>query len=56
MYFYLYKDASSQWRWTLYSNNTLKVANSGESYWNKSDCLHAIDLVRGTNSYTPVKE
>lgn len=56
MYFKLYQDVSSQWRWTLYSSNHKKVADSAESYWNKADCKNGISLVQGTNSHTPVYE
>ena len=52
MYFQLY-ESSGQWRWTLYAGNNKKIANSGESYWNKTDCLHAIGLVKATST-TPV--
>ena len=54
MYFKLY-ESGGQWRWTLYSANTKKIANSGESYWNKTDCLHAINLVKGSSA-APVYE
>jgi len=56
MYFILYRDTASQWRWTLYAANNRKIADSGESYWNKSDAQHGIDLVKNTNSMTPVYE
>lgn len=56
MYFYLYVDAQNYWRWTLYAANNRKIANSGEGYWNKVDCISAINLVKGTNSSTPVRE
>lgn len=55
MFFTLYR-SDNQWRWTLYAANNRKIANSGESYWNKADAEHAIDLVKGTNTYTPVYE
>jgi uncharacterized protein YegP (UPF0339 family) len=55
MYFYLYKDTASQWRWTLFAANNKKIANSGEGYFNKADCLHAIGLVKGS-SQAPVRE
>lgn len=46
MAYYVYKDALNQWRWYLLSaNNVDKIANSGEGYHNKQDCLHAIYLV-----------
>jgi uncharacterized protein YegP (UPF0339 family) len=56
MFFYLYRDVASQWRWTLYAANNKKIADSGEGYWNKADCQHGIDLVKGTNHATPVYE
>jgi uncharacterized protein YegP (UPF0339 family) len=56
MFFVLYKDNSSQWRWTLYAANNAKIADSGEGYRNKSDAQHGIDLVKSTNTYTPVYE
>lgn len=56
MYFQTYKDTSGQWRWRLVASNGKYIANSGEGYINKADCLHAIDLVKSTNSATPVKD
>ncbi|WP_081431712.1 YegP family protein [Nitrobacter winogradskyi] len=56
MFFHLDKDIAGQWRWTLYATNHRKIADSGEGYWNKSDCLHGIDLVKGTNYATPVRK
>lgn len=53
MYFLIYRDAANQWRWTLFAANHDKIANSGEGYWNEQDCLHAIDLVKGS-SMAPV--
>jgi uncharacterized protein YegP (UPF0339 family) len=55
MYYLLYKDAANYWRWTLYAANYKKIANSGEGYWNKSDCISAINLVKGSGS-APIKE
>lgn len=55
MFFKIYSEGG-QWRWTLYASNYKKVANSGESYWNKADCLYAISLVQSTNSSTPITE
>ena len=48
--------ASKEWRWRLVATNGKNIANGGESYHNKADCLHGIDLVKGTNASTPVKE
>ena len=49
MKFWVYRDTNRQWRWYLKAANGRKIANSGEGYWNKSDCLAAIDLVASTN-------
>ena len=54
MYFKLYLDKLRTWRWTLFAANHLKVADSGEGYYNENDCLKAIGLVMGTNSTTPI--
>lgn len=54
MYFYVYRDQALQWRWTLYAANGRKIANAGEGYHNKADCLSAINLVASTNG-TPIK-
>ena len=48
MNFYIYKDVAKEWRWFLFSSNNRKIADSGEGYHNKADCLHAIRLVRGS--------
>jgi len=68
MYFEIYQEKSTllqswlpsdanvskgQWRWRLKSNNHEIIA-SGESYHNKQDCLHVVDLIKGTNSDTKI--
>jgi uncharacterized protein YegP (UPF0339 family) len=55
MFYYVYRDSDSHWRWTLYAANNRKIANSGEGYWNKADCLSAIALVKGSSA-APVRE
>lgn len=57
MHYYVYLDAQRQWRWTLYAANNRKIANSGEGYNNKNDCVAAINLVAntGAGSGTPIK-
>lgn len=37
---------SGQWRWRLRALNGKIIAVSGEAYHNRTDCLHAIELVR----------
>jgi uncharacterized protein YegP (UPF0339 family) len=56
MYFRIYQDVAKEWRWTLYGSNHRKVADSAEGYWNKSDCLAGIQLVKGASSQTPIYE
>lgn len=55
MTFILYVDQAGQWRWTLVASNNRRIADSGEGYRNKADCLHGINLVQGTNVLTPVR-
>ncbi len=46
MRYYIYTDREGYWRWRLYAANNRIIAESGESYHNKQDCLHAIGLVQ----------
>jgi uncharacterized protein len=55
MAYWVYRDASYQWRWRLKANNYKIIAVSGEGYHNKSDCLSAIQLVKGSGN-TPTYE
>ncbi|HEX8160656.1 MAG TPA: DUF1508 domain-containing protein [Pyrinomonadaceae bacterium] len=48
MAYHVYLDANNQWRWYLQAANGRKIANSGEGYHNKQDCLDAIKLVKGS--------
>lgn len=50
MHFEVYRDAKSEWRWTLYASNGRKLADSGEGYHNKADCLHGLSLVQQSGS------
>lgn len=50
MSYWIYKDAQNYWRWYLLAGNGKKIANSGEGYYNKQDCLNAIQLVKGSSS------
>lgn len=49
MTYQLYKDSARQWRWRLLAANYRTIANSGEGYVNRMDCLYAIDLVKGSS-------
>jgi uncharacterized protein YegP (UPF0339 family) len=46
MNFEVYKDASGKWRWRLRAINNKIVADSGESYHNRLDCLGAIRIIK----------
>nr|WP_305068967.1 DUF1508 domain-containing protein [Lysobacter chinensis] len=49
-------DHGGYWRWTLYAANNRKIADSGESYYNRSGAEAGIDLVKSTHYATPVRE
>ncbi|PYR95473.1 MAG: hypothetical protein DMF84_00835 [Acidobacteria bacterium] len=55
MEYQVYKDAAGQYRWRLVAANGRRIADSGEGYNNKSDCLAAINLVKGSAN-APVKD
>lgn len=57
VHYYVYLDVQRQWRWTLYAANNRKIANSGEGYNNKQDCVADINLVASTGhgNGTPIK-
>ena len=46
MNFIIYRDSNNQWRWHLKAANGRIIADSGESYWNKDDCINGINLVK----------
>lgn len=46
MKYVVYKDHKSEWRWRLKASNGAIIADSGEGYKNRQDCLHAIGLVQ----------
>lgn len=48
--YHLYKDRAGLWRWRLMAANNRIIADSGESYHNKSDCLHGIQLVKNSGN------
>ncbi len=47
--FHIYRDAVNQYRWRLLAANGRTIANSGEGYYNRQDCVHAINLVASSN-------
>lgn len=50
MAYHVYVDANRQWRWRLVAANNRTIANAGEGYHNKADCLSAINLVKGSST------
>jgi uncharacterized protein YegP (UPF0339 family) len=55
MEYQVYKDTAGQYRWRLLAANNRRIADSGEGYNNKADCLAAINLVKGSAN-APVKD
>jgi len=55
MAYYVYKDQRGEWRWYLMAANNRKLADSGEGYQQKQNCLDAIALVKGSST-APVYE
>ena len=54
MYYEVYKDTNGEWRWRLFAANNQVIANSGEGYANRGDCLSAIELVKSSQD-APVR-
>lgn len=52
--FVLYKDEKGEYRWRLYAANSKIIADSGEGYKNRADCLHGINLVASVASGAPI--
>jgi uncharacterized protein len=48
MTYYIYKDNQGLWRWYVNASNGKTIAVSSESYYNRQDCLHGIELVQGS--------
>lgn len=55
MYYFVYRDAQNQWRWRLYAADYRIVAESGEDYYNRSDCINAIALAK-RSANAPIRE
>ncbi|HVR48800.1 MAG TPA: DUF1508 domain-containing protein [Pseudorhodoferax sp.] len=45
------KDNKGQWYWIYYASNAEAIARSSESYVNRSNCEHSINLVKGSNGH-----
>lgn len=44
--FHVYPDARGEWRWRFRADGGRIVADSGEGYVNKKDCLDAIEILK----------
>ncbi len=44
----VYQDEAGEWRWNLRASNGRIIADSGEGYRHRHDCLHGIELVKGS--------
>lgn len=44
--FEVFVDARKEYRWRLKASNGKVIADSGEGYKNRADCLHGIDLLK----------
>ena len=45
-YFTVYKDNADEWRWRLVASNGSIVADSGEGYTERNDCVEALERVK----------
>ncbi len=48
MPYFTYKDASNQWRWRLRTANQHIIAMSSEGYYNRTDYVSTIELVKSS--------
>jgi len=55
MEYRIYKDVNGYYRWRLRAGNNRIIADSGESYYNKTDCRAAIQLVKNSKD-APIYE
>lgn len=44
-FFFVYKDGIGEYRWRFYAPNNRIMADSGEGYKNKADCIAAINTL-----------
>jgi uncharacterized protein YegP (UPF0339 family) len=53
-YYEVYQDRSNGWRWRYVSLNGRIISDSGESYFNKTDCLNGIAIMKASAN-SPVR-
>ncbi|HEY9404249.1 MAG TPA: DUF1508 domain-containing protein [Pyrinomonadaceae bacterium] len=44
----IYRDTVGQYRWRYVASNGKTIADSGEGYYNKSDCARGIEIMKGS--------
>jgi uncharacterized protein YegP (UPF0339 family) len=44
------KDNGGQWYWIYYAKNGEAIARSSESYINRADCIHSIQLLKNSSN------
>lgn len=49
MYYWIYQDAETKWRWTLYAANNSRIAESSGGYTEKQQCEAAIEKVKASS-------
>ena len=54
--FVLYRDARGEWRWTLYAENGLRIADSAEGYVNRTDAINGARSVAAIAASCPIWE
>lgn len=43
----IYRDSQTHWRWRFIAGNGKVLADSGQGYNDKRDCIHGLELVTG---------
>ncbi|WP_428304607.1 YegP family protein [Lacipirellula sp.] len=56
MEFHVYKDGVGEWRWRLLATNKKIIADSGEGYSAKADCLSGIKSVQGSSGAAVIED
>jgi uncharacterized protein len=56
MTFQVYRDAKKEYRWRLYAVNDKIIADSGEGYHNKADCLGMIEYIQKCGAAAKVQD
>lgn len=50
--YFMHKDTQHLWRWPYYAVNGKIIGVSSESYHNKADCLHSVNIMKGSGNST----